>query len=80
MSDAPTEPRTRIRRVRRAVATTAVVVFLGAWAAVGALGRGAEATQAASSPAATREATDPGAGGGAASQAGTLPDVVTSQS
>jgi hypothetical protein len=76
MSDAPPGPRARIRRIRRAVATAAAIVFLGAWAAVGALGKGAAATEAAAST---------GAAAGAASDEATsssdaLPPVVTSQS
>jgi hypothetical protein len=78
MPDAPAQPRLRIRRVRRAVATTAAVVFLAAWAAVGALGKGAQTTSAVSSSPAASAETEQDTSGDATAEA--PPDVVTSQS
>jgi hypothetical protein len=83
----------RIRRIRRAVATAAAVVFLGVWAAVGALGKGAASTSSSatagtsaasqadgSSQSGTSSQADGSSQSGATSQADALPDVVTSQS
>ena len=78
MPDAPPSPRVRIRRIRRAVATGAAIVFLGAWAAVGALGKGTASKPSSATAAPETDATT--SQDGADTQSGSLPPVTTSQS
>ncbi len=80
MSDAPPSPRVRIRRIRRAVATGAAIVFLGAWAAVGALGKGTASKPSSATAASVSGADATTSQDGADTQSGSLPPVTTSQS
>ena len=80
MPDAPPSPRVRIRRIRRAVATGAAIVFLGAWAAVGALGKGTESTSSSATAASVSGSDATASQDGADTQSGSLPPVTTSQS